>query len=271
MHRGQPRHCPACESSDGFVVSRKGMHALFECDGCGLLYRHPRETGEEMAKFYQSDYVESTMTTELPDAKELERLMATNFVGSQKDFSSQIAALQALGIEAGQRIFDFGANWGYLSFQLKNAGYSVDSFEISKPRAEFGRNLGIEIATDLHPAPNRYDCVYSSHVLEHVPNPAETLRQQFAMLKPGGFVVAHTPNGSSKWRAKGSDSFRKVWGLVHPVLLTDRFVMQQFGNVPLFVSSNDTAENVRAWNRIDRVNQDCDRWGLFFAIRKPQD
>jgi 2-polyprenyl-3-methyl-5-hydroxy-6-metoxy-1,4-benzoquinol methylase len=219
MNRWSKRACPACGDCAATVVASKGMHSLCECAQCALLYRHPRESAESMATFYQQGYAEKGMTTELPDEQELARLMAANFAGSGKDFSFQIEILKTLGILPGMKLLDFGANWGYLSFQLKQAGYQVESFEISQPRARFGKRLGVEIHTEIESLSSDYDCVYSSHVLEHVPNPAETLTQQFAMIKPGGLVVAHTPNGSAEWRKKSKGSFQKVWGLVHPVLL----------------------------------------------------
>lgn len=270
-HRWGCKVCPACGSDAGSIVDWKGVHVLCNCEQCSLLYRHPRESEESMSAFYQSEYSEKGMTADLPTEKELENLMDTRFKGTDKDFSYQISILNSLGIRPGMKVLDFGANWGYLSFQLKSAGYQVESFEISKPRAEFGSYLGLQIKTDLSELTGQYDCVYSSHVLEHVPNPAATLKQQFAMVKPGGLVVAHTPNGSEAWRRKATSSFRNVWGLVHPVLLTDRFVKNQFLNVPFLVTSCDKPENVAAWNQTEQKVEECNEWGLFFAIRKPSE
>jgi SAM-dependent methyltransferase len=39
-----------------------------------------------------------------------------------------------------------------------------------------------------------YDTVYSSHCLEHMPNPAAALAQWWSLVKPGGFLVTVVPH-----------------------------------------------------------------------------
>jgi len=51
-----------------------------------------------MAEFYQQAYDEPGFASEMPDESSLRQLLATNFRGSEKDFSGQIAILRALGL-----------------------------------------------------------------------------------------------------------------------------------------------------------------------------
>jgi len=41
---------------------------------------------------------------------------------------------------------------------------------------------------------NKLDFFFMSHVLEHVPNPSETLDLGLKLLKKGGYIVSFTPN-----------------------------------------------------------------------------
>lgn len=43
-----------------------------------------------------------------------------------------------------------------------------------------------------------FDSVFSVNVLEHVPCPRDIMREQWRVLRPGGIVLAVTPNGA--WR-----------------------------------------------------------------------
>jgi cyclopropane fatty-acyl-phospholipid synthase-like methyltransferase len=201
-----------------------------------------------LTRFYQQDYEQKGLTTDLPSEPELARLIKTDFRGSSKDFSRLLAILDALRIPKGARILDYGASWGYCTFQLRRAGYEVEAHEISQPRAAFGQQLGIKIFTDLTDIPGAFDVVYSSHVLEHVPNPRDTIRQQLGLLKPGGYVIAHTPNGSEQTRRQMFDAFHSCWGLVHPVLLTDEFIETNFADHPLYISSESSTDVLAHWD-----------------------
>lgn len=41
---------------------------------------------------------------------------------------------------------------------------------------------------------NTFDFVYSSHTIEHLPDPSEALKNWFRVLKPGGFLIVYLPH-----------------------------------------------------------------------------
>jgi SAM-dependent methyltransferase len=250
------------------TVDRKFFHSLIECTACGVLHRYPTERDREMAEFYQHAYAEPGFASEMPDEATLRDLLASNFKGSTKDFSGEIAILEALGLRAGQRLLDFGASWGYATYQFRQAGFAAEGFELSKPRAEFGRRLGLDISVVAPNPGEQFDLVYSSHVLEHVPNPLQTLKMMLSWTKPGGLVVAQTPNGSRDFRVARPGPFHRLWGRVHPFLLTAGFVERNFGHHPCYVSSEARATSIALWDRRSRQVADTGGSNLFFAIVK---
>jgi 2-polyprenyl-3-methyl-5-hydroxy-6-metoxy-1,4-benzoquinol methylase len=221
-----------------------------------------------MQEFYDEGYVEPGITTELPDDAALAQLVASEFKGSAKDFSYHIAMLRALGVHSSARLLDFGANWGYASWQFMRAGWEVQSFEISRPRAAYGRKLGLHPVTSLSDVVPPFDVVFSCHVLEHVPNPRETLEQMLRLVRPGGLVVALTPNGSKSFRTSHRPDFQQLWGQVHPVLLTDAFVKKMAGEHPCLITSVDTPALLSIWDQTASEVRDCSGAGLLFAIRR---
>jgi SAM-dependent methyltransferase len=267
---GRIRHrktCPCCGSRHSGPLDWKFFHSLEQCSECKILYRFPYEAPNQMARFYQRDYSEAGLTTDLPSEAELQLLVASRFRRSEKDFGQVIEMLQALGLGPGAKILDFGANWGYGTYQLRLAGYITDAYEISQPRASFGKKIGVDVLTSLDLVGSAYDAIYSSHVLEHVPNPRSTLQEQFARLKPGGYIVAATPNGSTERRRANPHGFHLNWGLVHPVLLTSEFLLKNFA-VPRFVSTSRTASTLKQWDKVGTLLGPLDGEELVFVLRK---
>ncbi len=41
---------------------------------------------------------------------------------------------------------------------------------------------------------NSYNFVYSSHTIEHLPNPAEGVKNWFRVVKPGGYMILYLPH-----------------------------------------------------------------------------
>ena len=235
----QTRICPSCTSEDSRRIDRKGFHELRRCDDCGLMYRWPYETQEQMAHFYQSGYQQAGLTTDLPDTQTLRALMDAGFKGSQKDFSHLVHLLELLALPSGARILDFGANWGYGVWQLNQAGFACVGYELSKPRADFSRNLGVQVFTEWSEIEQRapYAVVFSSHVLEHTPDPAEALHRKLSVLAPGGLLIALFPNGSDAFRHEDPKAFHRLWGRVHPVLLNECFIRHTIPDSALFIGA----------------------------------
>lgn len=241
--RRRPRSCPSCGSFECAVIDRKIFHQLLLCEKCSLLYRFPYETAEEMKSFYRKAYSQPGLTTELPNDQLLDELLRSGFRGSGKDFSGLIGILDHLHIRRGARLLDFGANWGYGVWQFRQAGYIAEGYEPAVTRAGFGVKLGVNIATDWTDIQSQppFDVVFSSHVLEHVPDPAHSLRQMVDVLAPGGVLVALTPNGSLPFRDADFAAFHKLWGQVHPVMLSDQFARKALG-APIFLGSRSASD-----------------------------
>lgn len=260
--------CPCCGQREFQVEDRKFPYLLFSCGRCAVLTRFPSETPAEIEAFYQKEYTQKGLTTDLPGDKELSELIRSGFSGSEMDGSAFIAIFEALGLAAGSRIFDYGANWGYMTYQFAKHGYNASAFEISEPRAAFGGKLGIEIATRVNHPPASFDVVFSSHVLEHVRNPLAVLHEQLDLVRPGGFVVCVTPNGSAARKLRDPEGFHRHWGRVHPVLLSAEFVVANFPDRGSFVASSRDAAEIGMWDRHSIAKSDVSESELLIILKK---
>lgn len=231
--------CPSCQNETFDIVERKYfVTTLNRCKKCYLLYRAPTTTEEENNQFYQKEY-DQGFTTDYPNDDDLSRLLQNRFIGSEKNYTEYIDLIKiATGYKNG-RIFDFGCSWGYGSWQFSQHGYDVESYEISKPRAEYARKkLGLKVHESLQDVTGTFDIFFSSHVLEHVPSVSKVIEFGFSILRPGGLFLAITPNGSDEHRKTNYSSWSKLWGAVHPNFLDSKYYNHYFREKNLFISSN---------------------------------
>lgn len=226
------RICPACGGSSSKVVDSKYMVTkLRRCESCSMLYRTPTTSDGENRVFYQKKY-KMGFTSELPDDQELARLLQTKFKDTIKNYDPYIEILRAL-CPAKAKILDFGCSWGYGTWQIRDAGFDVSGYEISRPRCEFAqRKLGLDASFDVKEIePDSFDVFFSSHVLEHVPSVLEALRLAKRLLKKDGLFISLTPNGSNDFKKAHYQRWQKLWGRVHPNLLDDIFFASNTKNV----------------------------------------
>src|SRR4051794_2701011 len=58
----------------------------------------------------------------------------------------------------------------------------------------FDKGNGDANTIDKYFEPNTFDCVHSSHCLEHMIDPVSALASWWSILKPGGFLIIVVPD-----------------------------------------------------------------------------
>jgi 2-polyprenyl-3-methyl-5-hydroxy-6-metoxy-1,4-benzoquinol methylase len=223
--RMQPRVCPYCgEARELRLLGRKRLIIeILRCQRCSLIFRYPLETARDNAERYQTIYDQAEVTM-LPTDEEIARFVADGFPGNS-NFAPKLRAMTAL-IPSG-RVLDFGCSWGYGVHQLRTSGFEATGFEISKPRARFGREkLGVPIIDNLAELEGRpahsFDAIFSSHVIEHLPDLAASFDLFSRLLIPGGLLFAMLPNFTGI-KARAGLFWRWI-GQDHPIAPTHEFL-----------------------------------------------
>jgi 2-polyprenyl-3-methyl-5-hydroxy-6-metoxy-1,4-benzoquinol methylase len=264
---GADKSCPACGSATTELVRRKALvTSLYSCHDCSLMFRVPKDVPEQTRRFYQRDY-RAGFTTILPDELELARLKQTEFQGTEKNYENYIRALQTMGCLPGQVILDFGASWGYGSWQLSQAGYRVYSYEVSEPRAAYAREkLGCQTLSALEQMPEKADLFFSAHVIEHLPRPYSLWEAAMQVLKPEGKVVLFMPNGNPARERRDGKSYHQLWGQVHPLLLTSEALMKMAAHFGFRGYSCTSPYDLSSFPALPQSRQDGNEL-LFWAVR----
>jgi 2-polyprenyl-3-methyl-5-hydroxy-6-metoxy-1,4-benzoquinol methylase len=193
--------CLICQSESSTILWRRGRfnQALFNviCLDCGLIYLDPRPQLEEdfYANSYRKQYVGRDRSSyEAVRQREVSAKFRYDLIQSLGLLSSPGTAL------------DVGSGMGNFLKILKDSGWRVWGVDPDESYTRFGRehlNLtglktGYFSAKDYHP--NQFNLVSLFHVLEHLDNPLETLREIRPLMDPDSHLVIEVPDIERPYR-----------------------------------------------------------------------
>lgn len=102
---------------------------------------------------------------------------------------------------AAQSVLDVGCAQGTLALTLAEKGRSVTAVDIRPTFLDYARSRWERgdvrfVAANIFDDPvlGTYDLVFANQIIEHVVYPAELLRKLARYVRPGGILVATTPN-----------------------------------------------------------------------------
>src|SRR5436190_5515656 len=190
--------CNVCGGDDYDIVFPKGyaqVHQIVKCRHCGLMYANPQEhvdcedyAAREPDEKYDPDhednrYYYQKQLVQLPDSVRALKVLNKHFP------------------ERG-RLLEIGSHVGVFLNRIRADGWQVVGLEPFRPLANYARaKYGVEVVDGTLPNPAlpsaHFDAVIMLHVIEHMPDPAENIRELRRVLKPGGVLVVETPRFNS--------------------------------------------------------------------------
>jgi SAM-dependent methyltransferase len=194
---GERRPCPVC-GNDAATPRVTGQgYRMVECSGCGLWYLNPMPSAETLARLYDEGYFTShaATTTGYSDY--------AGMADDARDTFRRRLALVDRHVGSG-RILDVGAGYGYLTEAAKTRFPERWIVERSvEAAARVAADARVVLGTwEQADVPERYfDVVSMQDCLEHFPDPLAALAKTRASLRPGGALLAVTPNVGS-WVAR---------------------------------------------------------------------
>jgi 2-polyprenyl-3-methyl-5-hydroxy-6-metoxy-1,4-benzoquinol methylase len=204
-------------------------------EGCGLLWLDPMPKEQDLHLVYQSYFTHqdkplSTRGFVRWATHWFYRIFLT--MTGLTHYRDELFSLYLRGAQPG-RLLDVGCGDGGRLIRWRNMGWEVEGQEVDPTAAERARSLHglrvhLGVLSNLDLPASTFDVVTMSHVIEHVPDPSALLRECCRLLKPGGRLIAVTPNANSF----GHHRFGPCWLFLDPprhLHLFSQLTLRQLG------------------------------------------
>lgn len=198
-----PATAPALTGTDLLFGTTSKTFTLDACSACRCLFLNPMPGDDEIAGFYPTQYWWSGAKPGL--LKKLEAAYRRIALRGHVAFITKAAANRTA-----LDLLDVGCGSGTLLGLMKRSGFRVIGVDFSKEAAALAETEnGVQVVAgsleDARFPAHSFDIVTLFHVMEHVTNPRNVLREVARILRPEGSVVLQVPNIDSwQFRMFGS-------------------------------------------------------------------
>lgn len=186
---GEQQQCPAClgrevRHLEPLSLLRKSPRFGFisGCERCGVLFANPLPTAEALAEVYSPE-------GDWGRHRQEEREKQVSVRRLEELFGPIRQQLDVLHPPAGASVLDVGCGLGGMLDSLSDAGWSTFGIDPAT-KVAFARHQEVAAIPD---SPT-FDLAILHHVLEHITEPLDLLRQLARAIKPGGYLLISQPN-----------------------------------------------------------------------------
>lgn len=184
---------PISSPHDGATLERTGKDEVIDCTACGFAHVLPLPSVEDLKRLYSEKFYGEDKTSYLAEMEE-------DRAWWDMVYSERLETVEALLNRSGEcRILDVGCSFGFFLTAARSRGWDTVGIELGRQAAEIASRRGLEVINeDIQNVDwaslGTFDAIYSSFVLEHLPNPFEVLLRLRSALKPGGVICIEVPN-----------------------------------------------------------------------------
>jgi SAM-dependent methyltransferase len=198
--------CPACgrATAQHFLYSKSGCDIL-KCVACGL--GRAQTIDFDPDTYYTGDYFSGKYADGYADYRGAEAVL-------RREFSNTVDFIRKY--RDGGRLLDVGCAYGFFLQEAKRS-FDVAGIEIAEDAAAYCRERGLRVLSGIADESNlsqlgQMDVIVLLDVIEHLPNPSETLALCARQLRPGGIILVTTGDFASPY----ARLFGKSWRLMTP-------------------------------------------------------
>lgn len=243
--------CPVC-GAPGDILHRGVHDRMFGAPGawdfkrcvsgtCRVCWLDPAPLGEELWKAYKKYYTHAPQSEANGAgwARKAYRAVKLDYLSTTYGYPSSAASglsrrfgfllyalpicrssvdleIRRLARVQNGLLLDVGCGTGEWMAHMQARGWRAHGLDFDEAAVKTALSVGMEVSLgsieDQQYPSDTYDAVTLNHVIEHLPNPLETLRECHRVLKPGGTLFLATPNIQS-W---GHQLFREHWRGLEP-------------------------------------------------------
>lgn len=191
---GEKVICSLCGLDDLKQIYHQDNSRIYRCQNCGFVFRFPKFSSKQIQEMY--------------DSKQL--LENTYFSGLKKNYDQKNPAVLMYQRELKKidgkikkdKVLDIGCAYGAFLDIARNKGFEPYGVEISEKSSLYAKNnFNLNVFTGTleqakYPS-NNFSLVTLWDVLEHLPEPIDTLKEIYRILEKNGMVLILTINSDS--------------------------------------------------------------------------
>ena len=163
---------------------------IFQCRGCGL--GRTEASGFDPTAYYTEDYFSGGHSDGYADYLGAEPVL-------RREFARSVEFIR--GYRGGGKLLELGCAYGFFLMEAARH-FDVAGIELAADAAEHGRRAGLNVVQGMADEATlrqigHVDVIVLFDVIEHLPDPRETLALCHQQLNPGGIIVITTGNFGS--------------------------------------------------------------------------
>ena len=210
--------CSLC-GSNNFTLVSEGDRYGFDlkkqfCNECGLIQTYPAVSKEFHEKFYSYHYRPLYLKSKMVDYQDVikeQNDKAKKYLDYfiNNGLSEKIADLS---------IIEIGCSSGGTINSLKNAVKSVQGCDLDAKAIKFAKdNFKIDVEVGMYPSslPNGLKLFILSHILEHVFNPLDTLKEIRSIMNSGDYLFVAVPGINGVKKGDYKHDLRRYFHIAH--------------------------------------------------------
>jgi 2-polyprenyl-3-methyl-5-hydroxy-6-metoxy-1,4-benzoquinol methylase len=244
--------CILCNSSGALlyenlvdkVFNSPGMWSLKQCinSKCRLVWLDPMPIPEDIYVAYQNYYTHYEEHKKQSFLKKINDFLCKVYIQEKMGYEVGVRApwskclmpfayLHPAGLDRIQsrvmflnspkdktsnKLLEIGCGNGQKLKVMQALGWNVTGIDFDSEAVKTAQRNGLcvqegELVSQKY-ADNSFDAIYMGHLIEHIYNPQETLRECFRLLKNNGKLMILTPNVDS-W---GHQKYKNAWRGLEP-------------------------------------------------------
>jgi SAM-dependent methyltransferase len=249
--------CPVCASASSVEESLPGdAESLRRCADCGAVYA---AAYADPAEVYVDGYLRGTARFG-PGFDILDERFQRYLLGVNHRRVEQLEAVTG----APGTLLDVGCGAGEFLLAARDRGWEVKGVEPLEDASAHARDAhGLDVATGLLEdsglPEGTFDVVSAVHVVEHMARATEFMRMIARWARPGGWVLAESPNYNSRLRRRDGGDWRDLKPGEHLFHVTPTSLRRCFVEAGLAPVEVRTPSYVRAPQTLDEALADLAR------------
>lgn len=172
-----------------YSVSQENFELLYD-ENMDMLITNPQPSSDKLPSYYESvDYISHTDGNKSLFEKAYQFVKSIALKNKIKLINSQSSK---------GRILDIGAGVGDFLSIAKNDGWQTIGIEPSDKAKNIAKKKGVSFVENLSELEsNSFDVITMWHVLEHVPDLENQIKELKRLIKPFGTIIIAVPNFKS--------------------------------------------------------------------------